>query len=343
MKVREGGLGFGSAVLRGPGALLAAWETGARATARDVGETTAAGLRRRWPGLASAMAAAEDEQHRVSGVRPPRDRWQGLVEGRAPRSQKEYTAEARERFKQQFEETATAPARAAVASASGPSAGAWLESTEGVEPLADHAFKGATLRRCDCPLLAEPVPCRNRPAGGGGECGRQVCTRGLHAMQCPRGGGPVRRHDAIRDVLQRWLKGLGVHALTEQVIQEWSTEELGIAKLDVVYHHGIHGRICIDVSVVNGVAAAVRGERAEPVIMRRERAKHRRYPGGGLVPFVVDVNGRWGREAETWLRRILREVDEGDRGAARRLLRARVAQALHAGIGEQIAVAAQPG
>ena len=113
------------------------------------------------------------------------------------------------------------------------------------------------------------------------------------------GGGPVRRHNAIRDAVTQWLREIGHHAQVEQVIQEWHSEEAGEAVLDVVYHRGIHGRVCLDISLVNSTAEAAHGRPFKATLQRRERAKHRRYPFQGLVPFVLDVNGRWGNEAET--------------------------------------------
>ena len=59
----------------------------------------------------------------------------------------------------------------------------------------------------------------------------------------------------------------------------------------------------------------------------------------GLVPFVLDINGRWGAEAETWLRRAVGELSETERNAARRSLRSAVARALQGQVAEQIALA----
>ena len=91
MKGSEGGFGFGSAVARGPAALLASWEAGIRAAATELQETTAVGLWRRWPGLGRALSAADAAQGRLAGGRAPQaDRWQGLLEGRAGTGQKTY-------------------------------------------------------------------------------------------------------------------------------------------------------------------------------------------------------------------------------------------------------------
>ena len=165
----------------------------------------------------------------------------------------------------------------------------------------------------------------------------RACPR---ALSCPRGGGPVRRHNAIRDAVTQWLRGVGRHAQVEQVIQEWHSEQDGEAVLDVVYHRGLHGRVCLDISPVNSAAeAATHGRSFKAALQRRERAKHRRYPFQGLVPFVLDVNGRWGMEAETWLRRVIGDLPDSERNEARVSLRSAVARALHSQVAEQIALA----
>ena len=149
----------------------------------------------------------------------------------------------------------------------------------------------------------------------------------------------MRRHNAIRDAVTQWLREIGHHAQVEQVIQEWHSEQDGEAVLDVVYHRGAHGRVCLDISLVNSAAEAASGRPFKATLQRRERAKHRRYPFQGLVPFVLDVNGRWGNEAETWLRRVVGELPEPERNPARVALRSSVARALHSQVAEQIALA----
>ena len=147
------------------------------------------------------------------------------------------------------------------------------------------------------------------------------------------------RHDAIRGDIAVWIREyLKVPAITEQLIPEWGTEEHGEARLDVVYHTA-QGRACIDVSLVDSVHAALHGNGAAAARARRERAKHHRYPHQGLVPFVVDLNGRWGREAETWLRRAVGALPKDDRDKARRSLRGVIARTLQGHLAGQMAIA----
>eukprot|EP00959_Pyramimonas_sp_CCMP1952_P048754 1018526-Pyramimonas_sp.AAC.1 len=64
------------------------------------------------------------------------------------------------------------------------------------------------------PLLQSECACQNRPAAptravaqAGPACGRAVDVRCVRALNCPRGGGQVRRHNAIRDAVALWLRG----------------------------------------------------------------------------------------------------------------------------------------
>ena len=107
----------------------------------------------------------------------------------------------------------------------------------------------------------------------------------------------------------------------------------------MVYHRGLHGRVCLDINIVDSVAVAAAGRPFQATLQRRERVKHRRYPFPGPVPYVIDTNGRWGAEAETWLRRVLGELPESERNAARWSLRSAVARALQGQVAEQIALA----
>ena len=128
--------------------------------------------------------------------------------------------------------------------------------------------------------------------------------------------------------------------MKEQVIEGWGTDA-GQAVLDVVYHMGARGRTCLDVSLVDAANVARIGRNYKYVLRRREREKHLRYPHVGLVPFVLDNRGRWGAEAETWLRQVLSEVPEEERNDARCQLRATIAHALQGQIAEQVALAVE--
>ena len=140
------------------------------------------------------------------------------------------------------------------------------------------------------------------------------------------------RHDSVRDTLVGWLREQDLHAETEQHIPAWDVAGLR-AVLDVAYIDKQLGARHVDVSFVasithGGVDAGVR-------LARREKAKHTRYPGPTMVPFVLDVRGRWGNEAQAWARDVLREHDPEERQRRLQDLRWRVAKALQGAVAEQ--------
>ena len=149
-------------------------------------------------------------------------------------------------------------------------------------------------------------PCANKRASTGAMCGHiDGHVHAKHAFDCPIGGGPTIRHDYCKDALAGWLEehhGTSTVQI-EQRIPQWDKEtEEGtqLAVLDLVFCPA-GGRVAVDVSVVNVLAAeeavARTRARANGVAARdRERQKHRRYPGTGLVAAAVETGGRLGRE-----------------------------------------------
>ena len=94
--------------------------------------------------------------------------------------------------------------------------------------------------------------------------------------------------------------------------------------------------VATDVTVTN-IASGVEGGNAwRHTLARKERKKHLRYPGPELVPFCVDVRGRWGREAEAWLRRAVRRSPAEQRSEQIRACRYAVSFALQVAVAEQL-------
>ena len=108
------------------------------------------------------------------------------------------------------------------------------------------------------------------------------------------------------------------------------------AILDVVYAGPAANTVMMDVSVVDG-ATTRRGVRlAKWCFARWEKTKHNRYPGPGLVPFVLDTRGKWGHEATAWLRAVVRRVPQESRAEAMAKCRYKVSVALQRGVADQI-------
>ena len=147
------------------------------------------------------------------------------------------------------------------------------------------------------------------------------------------------RHDRIRDELHSWLKSVGHNATKEQAVPEWDSP-VDRAKLDVAYTDPDKGTCYLDVAVLSAVRHV--GVGTSMRLERHERKKHTRYPGGNLIPFVLDVHGKWGREAAAWARLIVGRYPEEDRRDLLMRLRWRISRTLQLQVGEQCIRALKP-
>ena len=120
-------------------------------------------------------------------------------------------------------------------------------------------------------------------------------------------------------------------AQREQHVPKWDREQEK-AVLDITYTTAEGAQTCLDVSIVAGQdsTGTIRA------LMRREAAKHRRYPGPGLIPFVLDLRGRWGKEAQAWARAAARRCGWTDPVDKLHQLRYQVSVALQTGVAEQV-------
>ena len=87
---------------------------------------------------------------------------------------------------------------------------------------------------------------------------------------------------------------------------------------------------------VDGAVPQPRGRKAKHALARREQVKHARYPGLGLIPFVLDTRDRRGMKAQSWLLNATRPLDAQERGEAMGHCRAVVSNALQHGVAEQL-------
>ena len=140
------------------------------------------------------------------------------------------------------------------------------------------------------------------------------------------------RHDGLRDGVHDWMQTIEIAPRKEQNVPEWDTPEER-AVLDLVYRNPTRVIEYLDVSVI---AAATRtSASAAQLLARREQIKHKRYPGENLIPFVVDIRGKWGREAIAWSKGMLRPLMPEERAEAAHRLRWEVAKAVSMAVGEQ--------
>ena len=232
-KIKEGGVGIPSTTLRGEAAFLGAWEGGLAHTAAALGFTSLVALRTAWPAWANTIDETEKRWAARTGRAPDPLRWETLLTTPKAKHQKELADTARTAALHTLRNhLLTRPGLLALEMCSGADASQCM--TDDTNPLSTDHLR-ATLRfrlQCD-----EPVPstqgCQHK-----GKCGR-VCNKrfpgdgGHHSRTCALGGGVMRRHDAIRDALIRWLKDLGTAVSKEQIIPRWCTADEQ-AKLDII-------------------------------------------------------------------------------------------------------------
>ena len=115
---------------------------------------------------------------------------------------------------------------------------------------------------------------------------------------------------------------------------KWSTSEEQ-ERLDIVCTDPRRGKPCVDVSCTDSVFSGAT-KRVLRSAARRERQKHRRYPGRGMSPFVMDTRGRWGREAHAFVQTIAATLPHEQRAEAIRECRRWVAVPLQTAVAEQI-------
>ena len=149
-------------------------------------------------------------------------------------------------------------------SASGPSAGAFLEPPlDDRWVLTNQRFRIATLRRLGVPYPmlpqapATPPVCPKTTAQGR-TCGKACDAHGMHLECCAPEGALIARHDAIvRCIGVLAARALDPKPKLEQIIPELARPvhgQMGQARLDVVVHDGV-SRALLDVVVVSPYAS----------------------------------------------------------------------------------------
>jgi hypothetical protein len=341
---------LGSAVGRNAPAWLGAWEAGLVEVAQERGVVGMEQWRAQWPEWGDLVRHNEKRFAEQSGRALAHHRWTELLQRGEEKQQKALTEQVYAHRTARLAASVGDDEAVKIRLASGPEAGAWLATgAEDLPPMADQTMRLCISRRL---RLGTPCPggerCHHRAAAGI-VCGLQcveptrdedapVPDGGRHAITCAKGGGVIRRHNAVCDALMQWLRGRGHQVLREQKIPGWSWEGQE-AILDLVFQDGQLGTVHVDVAVTDS-AAPGHGRTALFNTRRRERAKHLRYPGHGLTAFVLDTRGAWGQEARAFAARMVAALPQEERMQAVRELRVRVARALQSALADQLASAA---
>ena len=169
-----------------------------------------------------------------------------------------------------------------------------------------------------------------------------------HALQCPTGGFPSVRHNAVRDLLADAMTGVCHNVATEPVLQPLSGESFphasaittSGARLDIAAN-GFYGGRCeralFDVRVFNPLACSNRLSLAS--CYRRHEAEKRRHYGArvrdiehaSFVPLVMSCVGGLAPAASAALKRLaalIAEKEDKPYGAVITWLRVKLSFAL---------------
>ena len=171
--------------------------------------------------------------------------------------------------------------------------------------------------------------CRHRHATSNAVCNEELDGRGHHVAVCEVGGGVVARHNGVRDWLGGWIAAqTGRPTSLEQFVPRWDRLEddgsVTRARLDVAFLDTQARSMYADVAIVAASSICPATQRARAArdgaaAARAEDGKRLRYPGPSLVPFVIEVLGKPGKDAVSLLHAFApRDPEEGSRvlGAA---------------------------
>ena len=196
--------------------------------------------------------------------------------------------------------------RAALRSAAGFGAGAWLHHPIGArlfEMDADRFILAIRLR-LRLPLFRPGLCC---------PCGEPCDTFGFHAMSCMACGGPARfeRHQLVRDEVSWALAQAGRRPRVDGLDAMLSTSA-GSSQLDLradgrdpASHVGVDVTVC---TPTHATGIRLDSDTRSLAVARfdegQKRRKYRRHilPGWSLLPVALEVYGAWGPAFETYLR-----------------------------------------
>ena len=333
LPTKLGGMGAQLADNRRFAAFFASWSAAAKEVSEDIGCSTIAGCLEHLPEASHKLAAA----------------WQGLVQQGVRVADGGSLAEAVGQELRQGLATEKVQktkhdlllrrlplrSQAELRGAGGPGSGAFLSyPSEAACAMENVHWQTACRRRlqleqAECSQTELPsasTTCRLCTLQGA-VCRQPLDSMGFHSLTCQCGGGVVRRHAAkarvVGSLVRRWRLE---EPLMEQRVPSWDRQPRGAtdierAVLDIEYQDA-DGRRWLDVSVRHPAAGEggdvrVAARRDGEASRRGERDKHSRYPGERLTPFIIEVGGRLGAEARTWLSSQLHELPQDIQHAER--------------------------
>ena len=252
-------------------------------------------------------------------------RWQRGQGGSTKGLQQRWTREAQYACRDALLASAPLEQRIAIRSGGGVGATAFLRAPTCSQHVVDNiAFHEALAHRLALPRpvatpTGAPLQCQLRPSGDSC-CGAPLDSYGGHharVREC--GGHVVSRHNAVKDIVCRRLRGdLGVPALAEQraphLDRHTPTGDVQQARLDIATRIG-DTTFLLDVAVVDALstdAALLRQRAARDGLAAKaaEDRKRRRY-GPAVTPLVWELGGRIGESGLAFLRRAYHGAEPG--------------------------------
>ena len=140
----------------------------------------------------------------------------------------------------------------------------------------------------------------------GGRCEVALDDDGVHEGLCNIGGGPVIRHNRVREWLAEKVRhAYGGKTLTEQPHQHANLQRMG--RMDVK-HDSAHGHLDIDVTITSiytsNVREALRRQTAPERAIKSGVADKLATYGPGVLAFAADDTGAIGASALRLLRKM---------------------------------------
>ena len=196
MKIKDGGMGMGSAVWRREAAWVGAWESGFKDALTRGGFTNVQSLRAMWPEWHDRAAEVQRHLKTMQGgerkaLATNWEYWAGMVEDKR---QHKHTQKVYEAMVKAFHQSVSAVDSLAVLMCTGPEANAHLlagDGDDGSVTMSDVHLKAAIRRKL---RFGDPVPnasgkCMHKQKQGR-VCGRCYANdNGRHAVTCALGGG----------------------------------------------------------------------------------------------------------------------------------------------------------
>ena len=241
----------------------------------------------------------------------PHQNWDGPILPPQPGMQRKLTRAMQDADRAQYLQQATQddPKQAArVRACGGPGACAWLlPPTHAKHKMTSEDFALSLRRRLGVPWASNPwgrpvrQHCAHKPVRTTLTCGASLDTLGHHATTCHKGGGIMRRHDAVVRLLHEYARDhLGLPCLLEQHTAP-STPDHEHDRIDLIVQ--IAGaETHVDVAVVSPLTSQhdlikTRARHDGHAAIQTANRKRNRYPNLGVLPFVIEDYGRPGKEA----------------------------------------------